>query len=233
MGMDTQNIDVLQLLKKLKDSNGTYPQELLVARRQGYLKQVAEVIGGAGLAAALKTTVKSTQAVGTGSLPSAGTLVEGLLIVAIVAEASTVAYLYRNDFTELYQNITRSPQVVEVANPPVVISPIPEFEFTPTPVVTADLTATNTDTVTPVVTPSVLAGLPTTNQGSSQGQGGDSSTTDTQPAVVSTQSPNDDNDDNGNHYGLTPKPVRTIDSGNHNNNVNSQATPQPGNRGNK
>jgi hypothetical protein len=107
MGMDTQNIDVLQLLKKLKDSNGTYPQELLVARRQGYLKQVAEVIGGAGLAAALKTTVKSTQAVGTGSLPSAGTLVEGLLIVAIVAEASTVAYLILRSCTKTSQDRPR------------------------------------------------------------------------------------------------------------------------------
>jgi hypothetical protein len=235
MGMDTQNIDVFQLLKNLKDTNGTYPQELLAARRQGYLRQVAEVSGGAGLAAALKTTVKSTHAAGTGSLPSAGTLVESLLIVAIAAEASTVAYLYRDNFADLYQNITRSPQVVEVANPPVVVSPIPDFEFTPTPVFTEELTATSTETITPVGTPSVLAELPATNHRDDLGQGNDqgTATTNTLPGVVSTQRPDDGNDDNGNHYGLTPKPVRTIDSGNRNNNVNMQATPQPGNRGNR
>ena len=35
MENDPKDNDVLQLLKKLKDSNGAYPQELLAVRRQG------------------------------------------------------------------------------------------------------------------------------------------------------------------------------------------------------
>ena len=78
MEYDPTSNDVLQLLKKLKDSNGTYPQELLAVRRQGYLKQVAEVAGGAGLAMGLRNTVRNAR--GVSGLPSAaGTLLEGLL----------------------------------------------------------------------------------------------------------------------------------------------------------
>jgi hypothetical protein len=211
MGIEQQDTDVFRLLKNLKDTNGMYPQELLAARRQGYLRQVAEVSAGAGLAAALKTTIKSTQGAGAGSLPSAGALLEGLLVVAIIAEASTVAYFYRDKIAQFIQNGTSAPKVEEVAHPPAISSPLANFEFTPTPFVTADLTVTVTETITPVGTPSQLVEQPTTSHATGQGS--------ITQAVVPTQGVNQ-NDNNGNHYGLTPKPVRTTEPGN--NNIDTQ-----------
>ena len=212
MGINAKDTDVFHLLKQLKDADGTYPQELLAPRRQGYLKQVAAISGGVGLATALKTTVKAH---GAGSLPAAGTLLEGLLVVAIVAEASTAAYFYRDKIRELYRSITNSPKVEQVSSPPVLPSPIAEFEFTITPVPTGTVTVTET----PLVTPSLLADEPSQNNGNGQdaGTGGSSSTSQ----AVSTAVPADDstsNGDNGNHYGQTPIPERTKDPGGNSNN---------------
>ena len=50
MEYDPKDNEVIHLLKKLKDSNGAYPPEMLALRRQGYIKQVAEISAGAGLA---------------------------------------------------------------------------------------------------------------------------------------------------------------------------------------
>src|SRR5512133_3267717 len=128
MAFDQTDIDVFQLLKKLKAANGAYPQELLASRRQMYLRQVAEVGGGIGLAAALKNTVKNGgKAVGLP--PLAGTLLESLLVVAIVAEAGTVTYLYRDKIKEVFQSITNSPNVEQISSPPVLSSPIPGVEI--------------------------------------------------------------------------------------------------------
>lgn len=217
MGIDSQDTDVLQLLKKLKDTNSTYPQELLAARRQGYLQQVAQVSAGLGLTAALKTTVKS--APGAGSLPTAGTLLEGLLVVAIVAEASTVAYFYRDKIAQFIQNRTNTPKVEQVVNPPVFSSPVADFEVTPSPALTESITATIVDSPTPLSTPSLFAEQPTAHQVNESNA--DNNQSDVSTQAVSTPSPNT-NDDNGNHYGLTPKPVRTIDSGNNNNPQDNQ-----------
>jgi hypothetical protein len=203
MGIDPKNNDVFQLLKKLKADNGTYPQELLVVRRQGYLKQVAEIGGGAGLALGLRNTVKSGK--GAALPPVTGALLEGLLVVAIVAEASTVAYFYRDKFAKLLQNFSNQPKVEEITNPPVIFSPIPGLELTPSPVITE----TETETETPVGTPSLLAEQPT-QQGSDQGS-------NSNPAV-STSAPNSNHNNNGNHYGQTPIPKRTKEPGNNSNN---------------
>src|SRR5512142_863194 len=100
MAINPKDIDVLQLLKNVKDANGIYPPELLASRRQIYLKQVAQIGGGAGLAAALKSTAKTGGKV-AGLPPAAGTLLESLLVVAIVAEAGTVTYLYRDKIKEV------------------------------------------------------------------------------------------------------------------------------------
>ena len=73
MGIDAKYTDVFNLLQKLKESNGTYPKELLAIRRQGYLRQVAEISAAAGLATALKSTAKSAQGTATGLSSSLGT----------------------------------------------------------------------------------------------------------------------------------------------------------------
>ena len=207
MGIDPNN-DVLQLLKKLKEANGAYPDDLLAVRRIGYLKQVTAVSGGAGVAVALKNTAKSGTA--SGLPPAAGMLLEGLLVVAIVAEASAVTYFYRNKLTEFFQNFSNRPKVEQGSNPPVFSSPIPDFELTNSPVATGTMVVTQT--ATPESTPSLLAAQPT-----EQGSGG--SGTGTGGQAVSTPVPNDNN---GNHYGQTPIPERTKESGN-NNNPDSQS----------
>ena len=225
MGINTKDTDVFQLLQQLKEVNGTYPPELLAVRRQGYLKQVAEIGAGAGLAAALKSTVKTAQGTGAGIPPAASTLLESLLVVAIVVEAGTVTYFYRDRLVDLYYKITKSPKVEEVANPAVTPSPFvaANIEFTVTPVFTV------TGTVTPISTPSVLAELPTHQQ--PNGSQSDTNQTTIQSGsgspAISTPDPNsnDPNGNNGNHYGQTPIPARTKEPGNNSNRDSTQNTP--------
>jgi hypothetical protein len=221
MGLDPRDNDVLQLLKKLKDANGTYPQELLAARRQGYLKQVAEVSGGAGLAVALRNTIKNTNGAGTGAgagtslSPLTGTIVEALLVAAIVAEAGAVTYFYRDKITQLYQSITSSPKVEEVANPPVAASPISIMSL---PTSSASPVATGTElvtpTATPIGTPTLLAAQPTNPAGGSASGGGTTTQGGTPAASTPSGGAVDPNGNNGNHYGQTPIPERTKESGN-------------------
>ena len=223
MGINAKDTDVFQLLQQLKDVNGTYPPELLAIRRQGYLKQVAEIGAGAGLAAALKSTVKTAQGTGTGIPPAASTLLESLLVAAIVVEAGTVTYFYRDRLADLYNKITKSPKVEEVANPPVTPSPFAaaNIEFTVTPVFTV------TGTVTPISTPSVLAELPTDQQPNGSQSDTNQTTIQSGSPAISTPDPNvnDPNGNNGNHYGQTPIPVRTKEPGNNSNQDNTQNTP--------
>jgi hypothetical protein len=221
MEIDPKNSDVFQLLEKLKQANGTYPPELLALRRQGYLRQVAEIGGGAGLALALKNTAKGG-AKGTALPPVAGSVLEGILVVAIVAEAGAVTYFYRDKLANLFRRGTDSPKVEEVANPPVISSPIPGVEFTLTPVVTVTQTATALSTPSPL-----FAEQPTQSGTGPNDQNSQTQTTQGGSPAVSTAAVND-NTNQGNHYGNTPIPQRTKDSGNTNNdttNTNTQTKP--------
>src|SRR5512138_3448467 len=124
MEYDPKDNEVIHLLKKLKDSNGAYPPEMLAMRRQGYIKQVAEVSAGAGLAVALRNIAKGGKGAAGASSSTAGTIVEALLVVALVAEAGAVTYFYRDKVAEYFRSVTGSPKVEEIASPPVVSSPI-------------------------------------------------------------------------------------------------------------
>jgi hypothetical protein len=224
MEYDPKDNEVIHLLKKLKDSNGAYPPEMLAMRRQGYLKQVAQVSAGAGLAVALRNIAKSGKGTaGTSSI--AGTVVEALLVVALIAEAGAVTYFYRDQVAEYFRSITRSPKVEEVTGPPVSSSPIAEMQITPSPVITITVIGTETLTITPG-TPSgtpftVLAAgtaLPDgetgvdVQSGSTAGPG--SNTGGTSVPTSDPGDPNEPNGNNGNHYGQTPIPERTKDPGN-------------------
>lgn len=219
MGIDPTNTDVFQLLEKLKEANGTYPQELLALRRQGYLKQVAAVSGGAGLAMALKNTAKAAK--GATLPPAASSVLEGILVVAIIAEAGAVTYFYRDKIADVFRSITGSPKVEEVANPPVAASPIPGLEIALTPVVTI------TATVTPISTPSPLLAEQATQNGTSQenqsNQSNPTAPTQGVNPAVSTPAVND-NTNNGNHYGNTPIPERTKEPGNDTSSTNNTNT---------
>ena len=214
MEYDAKDGDVIHLLKKLKEANGSYPPEMLALRRHGYLKQIAQVSGGAGLAVGLKNLVDSG---GKGSAvpPATGTIVEILLVAALIAEAGAVAYFYRHKMVDIFRSDTNSPQVQEVSNPPVVPSLFVELEGTPTPSMTHTQFAKGTATHSSLGTPTLeLGGDPT-------GQSQKGSPTD------SNQNLSTPNGNNGNHYGQTPKPERTKEPGNDNSNNNQQDNNDP------
>lgn len=222
MEYNPKDIDVVNLLKKLKDSNGVYPQDMLASRRQGYLKQVAEIGGAAGLALGLKDTLKGGG--GASSAPAAGNLVEALLLVAIVAEAGAVAYFYRDKVSDFFQSISNSPRVEMVTEAPAAASPLPALDFTSTPLIA--VTGTITETATPTGTPTVVFAAEATQQGNGEDSAG------TTNSSVSTPDPgnNNTNTNNGNQYGLTPKPERTREPGNDNseNNNSDEQQSNPG-----
>jgi hypothetical protein len=231
MEYNPKDIDVIHLLKKLKDSSGVYPQEMLVSRRQGYLKQVAEIGGAAGLALGLKDTLKGGG--GASSAPAAGTLVETLLLVAIIAEAGAVAYFYRDKVSDFFQSTSNTPRVEMVTEAPAASSPLPALDFTSTPLIA--VTGTITETATPTATPTVVFAAEATQQENREDSAGT-----TNPSL-STPNPGTNNTNtntnNGNQYGLTPKPERTREPGNNvsennnDNNNNNQNDEQPSNPG--
>lgn len=218
MDYDPKEIEVINLLEKLKQANVAYPREMLALRRQGYIKQVTEIIAGAGLAIGLKNTIKSGG--GSAGSPAAGTLIETLLVVAIIAEAAAVTYFYRDQLTDFFKTFSNEPRVEEVSQPPVMPSLVAEIESTPTP------SLVPTGTGTPTSTPSAEFALEPTRQGeesssqsvstpgpslSTPGSGGNSGS---QPGMTPQPANTRESGNSGNQYGLTPKPDRTREPGN-------------------
>jgi hypothetical protein len=202
MEVDPKDYDVVKLLTKLKNTNSAYPPELLTPRRQTYVRHVAEIGLGFGVSAGLKTTIRSGGKAGSFST-TAGGLVEVALLVAIVAEAGAAAYIYRDEITALIQSYTSQPAVAQITS-------APETEFSPKLpglILTDPRDATPITTVTPSGTPVPSAAANDNNQ-NNQG--------------IQANSTPDPNENNGNQYGLTPKPERTIDPGEDNNNINSE-----------
>lgn len=196
MEFDEKDNQVINILTKLKDAEGGYPVEMMAARRQTYIKQLTAMGIGTGAAAALKSAAKAGGG-GSSIPPVASTLLETVLIVAIVAEAAAVAFINREKVNELVRTLSRSnqPTVEEVVNVP---------DATDLPVVLPEMTLTFelTGTPTPSGTPTpglLLAGESTEDQDSAQ-----------------ANSTPDPNENNGNQYGLTPKPERTKEPGNNN-----------------
>ncbi len=196
MQLNPNDQKVIDLLSKLKVSNGAYPSEIYAARRQAYLKQVASVgLGIGGVGAGLKNAAKS----GNGATGTVATvtskILETALIAAIAIEAGTAAYLYRDKIAELVRTYTGSSTVQEVV-PPTGAGSSSNSELvgnTEAPVVTV-ITSSGTVIVTSgTPSPEVAAG---NNNGETTN-------------LNATPGPSDKN---GNQYGLTPKPVRTKDN---------------------
>ena len=190
MGFDPQDKEIVRLLTKLKDTDGKYPPDLFAARRQGYLRQMGEIGLGIGVGVGTKNAVKSGKAPAFSSATS--TLLESALVVAIVAEAGTVAYFYRDKLAELFQTITKEARGQEVTPPPIHT----ELEIqgvTPSPAVTATLPSV-TLSVSPTGTELTSTPVPGVAEENNTISGN------------STPAPGGNN---GNHYGQTPKPQRT------------------------
>jgi hypothetical protein len=198
MGFDAQDKEIVRLLTKLKDTDGKYPADLLAARRQGYLRQMGEIGLGIGAGIKIKNVVNGAKAPALSSATS--TILESVLVVAIVAETGTVAYFYRDKLADLFQTITKETSGQEVTPPPA----LTELEIqgvTPSAAVTATLPSA-TLSVSPTETE--LTGTPV------PGVVEDNTTV----SANSTPAPNGTN---GTHYGQTPKPQRTKDPKNNNN----------------
>lgn len=184
---DTKIID---LLSKLKDSNGAYPSDIFATRRQAYIKQIANAGLGIGLGAGIKNAAKSGNGAGVVTTVTSKIL-EAALIAAIVIEAGAVAYIYREKIADLVRTYTGSPNVQETASPSTDASSPNSDLIVPTEILSLTVT-------TPSGTVTATSGTPSPevagdNNGSNVG-------------VNATPKPGDNN---GNQYGLTPKPERT------------------------
>jgi len=180
---------IVDLLSKLKNSNGAYPSDMLASRRQRYVRQVANAGLGIGIGAGIGKSIKGGNGAGV-TTTVASKIVESALIAAIVIEAGTVTYLYRGKIADLIRSYT-SPNVQQV-----VPQPGDTFE---NPVVSDDLqTPLPTVSETPSGTPST--GVAGDNTGNNNGSNTNLNATP------------DPNGGSGNQYGLTPKPERTKES---------------------
>src|SRR5919109_2151972 len=219
MGFDADDQEIIRLLTKLKEAEPAYPQDLLAARRQRFLQQMGEIgLGiGAGMAAreALKNGNGSAASTTTSTMSS--TLLEAALVAAIILEAGTVAYFYRDKVSDALKTVVRTAgvQVQEGTPPaqtiaseaPIIASPSPASTHTP---------------ALPTATP-IPPGLTVTQTLTPEPGVADITDPVTEPPkqIQSTPRPNDNN---GNHYGQTPKPERTIE-----NNGNNDRQPQDDN----
>jgi hypothetical protein len=200
MEFDPRDQDLVRLLKKLKDVNDEYPEQLLVARRRSFLKRMTEI--GFGISGAIETR----QANPSAGSPISSTLLEIALVVAIAVEASTMAYFYRAKLASFFHTSTTTSQVEQVSPPPVVSTHMESSEIPVSPVISSTAITTRspliTRTSTGTATPKMMGGLSSTPGVN-------------QPA--STPVPDPKKGNNGNHYGQTPKPERTKENNGNNN----------------
>jgi len=192
MGFDAQDKEIVRLLTKLKEADGSYPPDLLATRREGYLRQMGEI--GLVLAAGkgIKNAVQSTKPPVVSSATS--TVLESALFVAIAAEAGTVAYFYRDKVADFFKKITQETKVQEVS-PSLVPTDVAVQGVSPSPAVAATLPSTSL-AINPTEPESSNTPIPDVAQQNNA------------LSVDATPSPKDQNN-NGNHYGQTPKPERT------------------------
>lgn len=197
MEYDPQDQDVVTLLTKLKDVQGEYPKNMLMSQRQNYLKRMAEI--GLGISAAQGINNIAENAKPPGAVPTAGTLLETALIVAIVTEASLMAYFYRDQLTDFFRDLTTNSGIEEIVPTPASSITLEGQEISPSPAATPTLPPTTIPTGTGIPTVVSIPGTLNENNGTLQ-----------------ANSTPDPNGNNGNHYGQTPKPARTKDNNGNN-----------------
>lgn len=241
MEFEPQDQEIVGLLTKLKNVEGQYPEHMFVARRQMYLRRMAEISMGIPAEAGIKTASKgSTPPPVT---PATSTLLESALLLAILVEASAVAYFYRDQLSDFFETITNEPRVQEISPLPVVATSAEIQGVTPSPASTATSpSATLAPSASPTRLPATLPSTPVPGLAEDNDGEGTSNTTTTGETTTnnsntdtdtgsnqggSTPAPNtNDNDNQGNHYGQTPKPERTIES--NNNSSNNEVPQDPG-----
>ena len=205
MELDPNDYDIVKLLTKIKNINGAYPPDLLTPRRQSYLRRVAEMGLGFGVATGLRPTIKNGSKAGSFS-SIVGGLIEVALVLAIVTEAGAAAYIYREQISALIESYSAQPKVEEVTSVPETIfsTELPELVLTELP----EATPTPETTGTPTPSRTVVASAAANNDQNDQ-----SSQSNSTP---------EPNGDSGNHFGQTPKPDRTLDPGSNDNDNNNE-----------
>ena len=246
MEFDPEDQDIVRLLTTLKNTEGEYPEHMFVARRHMYLKRMAEIGMGIGAGTGIEEVAKSTNPAPVA--PTASTLLETALVVAIIVETSAVAYFYRHELADFFQTITTDARVQEVTPLPVVTTATEIQGVTPSPAVTATipsavLSASPTELIVPVTDTPIpgVADEPgngaddnnvnnssAENNGNNSPSNGHGGTTVDQPDSTPVPNVNNGNNNNngnqGNHYGQTPKPERTKE-----NNGNNDTSPAENN----
>ena len=209
MGFDPEDRDVIALLTKLKDASGEYPEHLLGARRQSYLRRMTEIGLGIDPDMGIRNAAENS---GVPSVtPITGKLVETVLVLTIIVETSAVAYLYRDKLADIFKTFWTDSRVQEVTPAPIVtallevqgVSPAPAIPSTSTSATVfvrlPEMAVTATSTPVPGVADENNSSNPEINQ------------------VNSTPVPNGiNNGNNGNHYGQTPRPERTKENSGNN-----------------
>ena len=202
MEFDPQEQEVIRLLTRLKDAGGEYPADLLAARRQKYLTQMAGLGLGIGAARGLADAAKH----GSTAAPATATssFLETALVVAIVVEAAAVAYFYRDQLSSVLQTIRRETRVQGATPLPVAATGTEIQGVTPSPAVTATLPSPTialspSETATPLASSTIPGASDRTNPGVNQAGS----------TPVPDNNTNSNNTNQGNHYGQTPKPERT------------------------
>jgi hypothetical protein len=214
MELQSKDQDVVQLLRKLKNAEAQYPEQMFVARRQMYLRRMAEIGMGIGVDTAIREPTKAPPP--STASPVTSTLLETALVLAIMVEASAVAYFYRDKLADFFKTITSTPTTNGVTSLPVVSTATEIDGVTPSPAVTA-LTptvtlpsATLSSSPTGISVTLTRTPIPGVVDQNSPASGGSTSQAASTPVPSGNTS---DNDDQGNHYGQTPKPERTIEPG--------------------
>ena len=188
----SSNRKIINILESLKDKEPNYPPDLMQARREMFARQA--------LSAALAVNT-ANNGINTGdhTPPSIGTFIETLLIVAIAVEAGTAAHVYRTRLANIWNSIfpSRVEHIKDTSDSPSSSSAIiPYVGEQPGTLTSISPIFTFTDSPMPSTT---LISTPSpTNVESNDGEEVDK--------IIPTPKPKDNN---GNHYGQTPKPEWT------------------------
>ena len=202
--------DVLQLFASLKNAENNYPQDMIESRRETFAKQAAAMAilsKASGNSESLPGTSQTAStipsgAAGVGSL-SMGTILETVLVIAIVAEAGVATYVYREKIADFFNSIF-GPNTEQVANPPDNTSSDPTVSDELT-VIAIPSDGTSAVTVTETPTPSEFVDPATTGN---DNIGGNSQ-------VASTPEPDGDS---GLHLGQTKQPTNDPNNNDKDNN---------------
>lgn len=190
---------IVDLLTKLKGSNGGYPSDMLAARRRTYLRQMANVGLGIGIGAGLKETLKGGSNGAGAASTVTGKILEIALVAAITLEAGTAAYLYREKIAHALQLYNNGATVQEVTSP----SKSNETNSSDPSLIEAVGTPLATSSPTPTATPSGTASTSVAGDNNNNGSANTGLNANSTPNPGGNQ---------GNQYGLTPKPDRNKDN---------------------